>query len=65
VITEHRLQYNHDFDWEGVEILDVERNFNKRIISEMINIKCQKTGINLQTDTEALDRAYSSYFSNA
>jgi len=65
VITEHRLQYNHDFDWEGVEILDVERNFNKRMISEMINIKCQKKGINLQTDTETLDRAYSSYFSNA
>jgi len=65
VITEHRLQFNHDFDWEGVEILDVERNFNKRLISEMINIKCQKKGINLQTDIEALDRAYFSYFSNA
>jgi len=49
-ITEHRLQFNHDFDWEGVEILDVERNFNKRLISEMINVKCQKKGINLQTD---------------
>jgi len=36
VITE---QSNHDFDWEDVEILDVERNFNKRLISKMINIK--------------------------
>jgi len=61
VITKHRLHKNHDFDWEGVEILDVERNFNKRIISEIINIKYQKNGINLQTDTEALDRAYFSY----
>jgi len=42
-----------------IEILDVERNFNKRLISEMINIKCQKNGINLQTDTKALDHAYS------
>jgi len=65
VITEHRLQFGHDFDWEGVEILDAERNFNKRLISEMINIKSQKNGINLQTDTEALDRAYFSYFNNA
>jgi len=45
-----------------VEILDVERNFNKRLISEMINIKCQKMRINLKTDIEALDRAY---FNNA
>jgi len=54
------LHKNHDFDWERVEILDVERNFNKRIVSEMINthIKCQKNGINLQTDTDSLDRAY-------
>jgi len=58
VITEHRLQMNHEFDWERVEILDVEKYFNKRIVSEMINIKCQKNGINLQTDTESLDRAY-------
>jgi len=62
VIMEHRLQFKHDFDWEGVEILDVERNFSKRLISEMINIKSQKNGINLQTDIEALDRAYFSYF---
>jgi len=52
-----------DFDWEGVEILDVERNFNKRLISEIINIKCQKNDINLQTDTESLDCAYFSCFS--
>jgi len=25
VITEHRLHKNHEFDWERVEILDVER----------------------------------------
>jgi len=58
VITEHRLHENHGFDWERVEILDVERNFNKRIVPEMIHIKYQKNGINLQTDTESLDRAY-------
>jgi len=38
----------HDFNWKN-EILDVERNFSKRLISEMININCQKNGINLQT----------------
>jgi len=66
VITEHRLKFKHDFDWKGVEILDVEKNFNKRLISEMINIKSQKkNGINLQTDIEILNRAYFSYFTTA
>jgi len=36
VITDHTVHYNHDFDdWEEVEILDVERNYNKRIVSEV------------------------------
>jgi len=64
VITEHRLQFGHDFDWEGVEILDVEGNYNKRLISEMINIRCQKDSINLQTDIDGLDCAYFSCFRN-
>jgi len=59
VITEHRLHKNYDFDWERVEILDVERNVNKRIVSEMINIKCQKKRTaSIYTDTESLDCAY-------
>jgi len=62
VITEHRLHHGHDFEWENVRVLDVERNYKKRLISEMINIKEQKNGINLQTDTESLDRAYFSCF---
>jgi len=36
VITEHRLQHSHEFDWENVVILDKEIQFNKRIISEII-----------------------------
>jgi len=41
VITDHRIIFDHEFDWDNVEILDVERNLNKRLISEMINIKSQ------------------------
>jgi len=52
VITEHRLLYKHDFDWDNVQILDEETNYNKRLISEMIFIKKQKHGLNAQTDTE-------------
>jgi len=58
VITNHRLQFNHDFDWDNVRVLDEEMNYNKRLISEMIYIKKQKKGLNAQTDTELLDPIY-------
>jgi len=47
MITDHRIISDHVFDWDNVEILDVERNLNKRLISEMINIKSQSKGLNL------------------
>ncbi|KYM94600.1 hypothetical protein ALC62_14773 [Cyphomyrmex costatus] len=53
VITDHRLQFNHDFQWEDVRILDEEPNYRKRL-----NIKKQKHSLNLQTDTEGLHDSY-------
>ena len=41
VVTDHRL-LNHEFDWEGVEILDEKLNLNKRLMFEMLYIKHQK-----------------------
>ena len=58
VITEHRQQYDHDFQWDKVKIFDENRNYKKRLISEMLNIKKQKNSLNLQTDMEGLHRAY-------
>jgi len=58
VITEHRIDFNHNFNWENIKILDTESNYNKRLISEMLHIKEQKKGINSQTDTEFLDESY-------
>jgi len=52
------LEFLHDFDWDNVEILDEEIYFNKRIISEMIYIKKQSYGLNLQHDTDSLDPIY-------
>ncbi|KYN35752.1 hypothetical protein ALC56_09903 [Trachymyrmex septentrionalis] len=54
VITDHRLHHCHDFCWKNVKILENERNYNKRFVSEMINIKQQNNSINLKTDTELL-----------
>ncbi|KYN42549.1 hypothetical protein ALC56_03008 [Trachymyrmex septentrionalis] len=58
VITDHRLSHNHDFQWDNVLILDEEPSYKKRLISEMLHIKKQKNSLNLQTDTEGLNKAY-------
>jgi len=58
VITEHKLEYNHEFDWENPVILDNEKQYYKRLILEMINIKTQKNTINLQPDTALLQQPY-------
>ncbi|KYM95528.1 hypothetical protein ALC62_13958 [Cyphomyrmex costatus] len=49
VITNHRLQFSHDFNWDNIKILDKEISLNKRLISEMIHIRKQKNSLNLQT----------------
>ncbi|KAM0724705.1 hypothetical protein ACS0PU_009089 [Formica fusca] len=58
VITDHRLEFDHDFDWDHVRILDSEKYLNKRLISEMLFIRRQINGLNLQTDTEGLHQTY-------
>jgi len=57
-ITEHRLNFNHDFKWEDVKILDRETFYYKRLISEMIFIKRQRNGLNSLTDTECFPDIY-------
>jgi hypothetical protein len=58
VVTEHILNEQHTFDWDNTKIMDHEKNYHKRLISEMIHIKEQKNGLNLNKDTELLDSSY-------
>lgn len=58
VISEHILNKQHTFDWNNVKILDSEINYHKRLISEMLHIKEQKNGLNLNKDTELLSESY-------
>jgi len=44
------LEYNHMFDWENTKILDIEHNYNKRLIMKMIYIKKQENDINCKKD---------------
>ncbi|KYN06043.1 hypothetical protein ALC62_03043, partial [Cyphomyrmex costatus] len=59
VISDHCIEKNHDFNWDNVEILDIEPFYNKRLISEMVHIKKQIHGISRQNDTESLPDLYS------
>jgi len=52
IVSDHRLTFNHDFDWSGTQILDREASWYKRCVSEMIRIKREHHGINKQSDTE-------------
>lgn len=60
VITEHLLQYNHSFNWKHVRILNSlsESNYNKRLISETLDIKEQLNGIKLKKKTRNLKMTY-------
>jgi len=46
VISEHRRNFNHEFEWDNVKIIDNELSYQKRIISEMVHIKKQQHGLN-------------------
>src|SRR5436190_8884249 len=54
VITDHRIEFNHNFDWDNTRVLDTDSFRFRREISEMIHINLQTNGINLQSDTESL-----------
>ncbi|KYN35068.1 hypothetical protein ALC56_10601 [Trachymyrmex septentrionalis] len=42
VITDHRRQLDHEFQWDEVVILDEEPCYRRCLVSEMLNIKKQK-----------------------
>ncbi|XP_067216923.1 reticulocyte-binding protein homolog 1 isoform X1 [Linepithema humile] len=58
VISEHKIKYNHEFEWDNVKILDKEPTYRKRLISEMIHIKRHTQAINKQSDTDFLPNTY-------
>jgi len=58
VVSNHRLKYDHEMNWSEIAILDKEPSFTKRIVSEMVHIKRQKSALNKQSDTDLLPDAY-------
>lgn len=70
IITDHRMHLNLiGIKWNKVEILHVERNFNKKLISEieadfLVISNDKKISFNLRTDTVCLDHTYSLILNN-
>jgi len=56
------MHRSHEMNWNNVEVLVVEKFYHKLLISEMLYIKRQRNGLNLQTDTDCLNRGYTSIF---
>jgi len=58
VVSNHRIEHNHDMNWSEASVLDIERSYTKRIVSEMVHIKKQSYGLNKQSDTDLLPQVY-------
>jgi len=58
VISNHRLEKNHEFNWSETRILDRNLSRVKRLVSEMVFIKKQQNGLKKQNDTDLLSDAY-------
>lgn len=58
VLSKHRLEFRHEFDWSKPNILHSEKYVRKREIAEMFYIKKFNNVINLQKDTDSLNNIY-------
>ena len=58
VVSNHCNNKKHSINWEKTKILDIEDNYFKRQISEMLHIHTQKEPINKKEDTKCLHDNY-------
>ena len=58
VVYQHITNFSREFDWNNVKIIDYESNYKKRLISEMIHIKCNKYNVNKKEDVKFLNSSY-------
>ena len=58
VISKHKCEFDHEFNWTAPAILHNEKHIKKREIAEMFFIKKHGNAINLQKDTENFTNIY-------
>ncbi|EZA55655.1 hypothetical protein X777_04297, partial [Ooceraea biroi] len=64
MVSKHRVNCGHEFNWSNVDVLHQETQLRKRLIAEMVFIKRHKLSINLQKDTENLPDIYDIVLTN-
>lgn len=57
-LVEHKLGTGHGFDFENATVLQMQSNYRKRLIGEMIEIQKNKNCVNKRTDIQNLSNAY-------
>ena len=58
VVVAHKNEFNHEFNWNEIQILDNENNYKKTLTSEMLHIKRHTNNINKKEDIFNLSRTY-------
>ena len=58
MVSLHRIENKHEFDWENTSVLDMESNYKKRLFSEMIYVKSNHNSINRKEDIQNLSTMY-------
>jgi len=58
VVSQHRINNSHDFNWSTPHVLHVENHTFKQELAEMVFIKKFNNNSNLQKDIENLIIAY-------
>ena len=58
VVLRHCVENKHKINWQKTSILDIEANYYKRKISEMLHIHMQKEPMNKKEDTRFLHDSY-------
>ena len=58
VVSKHRVEYEHEFDWDNPCILHNEKHTRKRELAEMFYIKKTNNTLNAQKDTDNLNIMY-------
>ena len=56
VVSEHQLEFNHEYDWENTNIVDYVSDYRKILTSEMIHIEFNIFSINKKEGIFTLDR---------
>ena len=58
-MVRHMTDHNHKLNFNHIKILHSERDWNKRLVSEMLYIDAHIDSINVKTDFRGLNDIYS------